>query len=162
MTDADLAEKGLNTEILHDLLSSGASKKAISEHLGISVTSLNKTIAELQSGQGLILKYKELQNLQLTALQARCLECMTPEKFESASLEELARVYKILKDKELVTDGKANNITGLVGYLVEMEKEEMRKLAPPGPTYDITEISAMTHLTAELAELTEDDDLPNL
>ena len=159
MTDADLAEKGLNTEILHDLLSSGASKKAISEHLGISVTSLNKTIAELQRGQGLILKYKELQNLQLTALQARCLECMTPEKFECASLEELARVYKILKDKELVTDGKANNITGLVGYLVAMEKEEFNRLNPPETVYDISDA---TRLTAELAELNEEDDLPNL
>ncbi len=92
-----MAGGSLDTEILHDLLSSGTPKKVIAKEFGVTVHSLNKTIAELQCSQGLLLKYKELQNLQLTALQAKCLEAMTPEKIESASLVELATVFKVLK-----------------------------------------------------------------
>lgn len=118
-TDIDL-----NTEILHDLLSKGVPKRAIATELGITVNALNKTIEELQSGQGLLLKYRELQGLQLTGLQAKILEAITPEKIEAASLVELVSAFKVLKDKELVMGGKANNITGIVGYLVQLEKEE--------------------------------------
>ena len=120
----------LNTEILHDLLSKGVPKSAIASDLGISVHSLNKTISELQAGQGLLLKYRELQHLQLTGLQAKVLEAITPEKIEGASLIELVSAFKVLKDKELVIQGKANNITGIVGYLVQLEKEEAQGNEP--------------------------------
>lgn len=159
VNDAELAEKGLNTEILHDLLSTGAPKKAIAQELGITVASLNRTIAELQQGQGLLLKYRELQHLQLTNLQAKCLEAMTPEKIQCASIVELAQVYRILKDKELVSTGKANNITGIVAYLVELEKEEALKNEP----IDITALEEVNTVGYDAAYLEEsDDDLPDL
>lgn len=119
----DTSETALNTEILHDLLSKGVPRKSIAQDMGISVHTLNKTIAELQQGQGLLLKYRELQHLQLTGLQAKVLDAITPEKIEAASLIELVSAFKVLKDKELVIQGKASSITGLVGYLVQLEKE---------------------------------------
>lgn len=117
------SDMALNTEILHDLLSKGVPRKSIAQDMGISVHSLNKTITELQQGQGLLLKYRELQHLQLTGLQAKVLDAITPEKIEAASLIELVSAFKVLKDKELVIQGKATSITGLVGYLVQLEKE---------------------------------------
>lgn len=157
MTDEDLAENGLNTEILCDLLATGAPKKAVAKELGMTVAGLNRTIKELQTSQGLLLQYRELQHLQLTNLQARVLEAMTPEKIDSASITELAQVYRILKDKELVSQGKATNITGLVGYLVQMEKEELEK----NNLVDITP-SAENDELDEVEESVSDDDLPNL
>lgn len=123
MQTIDSSDMALNTEILHDLLSKGVPRKSIAQDMGISVHSLNKTIAELQQGQGLLLKYRELQHLQLTGLQAKVLDAITPEKIEAASLVELVSAFKVLKDKELVIQGKATSITGLVGYLVQLEKE---------------------------------------
>jgi biotin operon repressor len=123
-------DKELNTEILHDLLSKGTPKRVIANDLGISVNNLNKSIQELQSSQGLLLKYRELQHLQLTGIQAKVLEAITPEKIEAASLVELVSAFKVLKDKELVSQGKANNITGIVGYLVQLEKEEVMGKEP--------------------------------
>lgn len=117
----------VNIEILHDLLSTGAPKKAVAASMGITVRELNKTITELQTGQGLLLKYRELQNLQLTDIQAKILNAITPEKIESASLGELVNAFKTLKDKELVMTGKATSIQGIVGYLVQLEKEEAQK-----------------------------------
>lgn len=123
METIDSSDMALNTEILHDLLSKGVPRKSIAQDMGISVHSLNKTITELQQGQGLLLKYRELQHLQLTGLQAKVLDAITPEKIEAASLIELVSAFKVLKDKELVIQGKATSITGLVGYLVQLEKE---------------------------------------
>lgn len=126
----DTSETALNTEILHDLLSKGVPRKSIAQDMGISVHTLNKTIAELQQGQGLLLKYRELQHLQLTGLQAKVLDAITPEKIEAASLIELVSAFKVLKDKELVIQGKASSITGLVGYLVQLEKEAVQGNEP--------------------------------
>lgn len=123
MENVDSTDMALNTEILHDLLSKGVPRKDIAQDMGISVHRLNKTIVELQQGQGLLLKYRELQHLQLTGLQAKVLDAITPEKIEAASLVELVSAFKVLKDKELVIQGKATSITGLVGYLVQLEKE---------------------------------------
>ena len=152
-TDIDL-----NTEILHDLLSKGIPKKEIATELGISVNSLNKSIAELQSGQGLLLKYRELQGLQLTGIQAKILDAITPEKIEAASLVELVSAFKVLKDKELVMGGKANNITGIVGYLVQLEKEEqLGKVVTINPEYE----DAIAELCSE-SIIEVESDLPRL
>ena len=144
----------LNTEVLHDLLSKGVPKRQVAQEMGVSVSSLNKTIAELQMSQGLLLKYRELQNLQLTGLQAKILEAITPEKIECASLVELVSAFKVLKDKELVITGNATSITGIVGYLVQLEKEELRKNEP----IDIMAYEEALECCAEVC----DNDLPNL
>lgn len=128
--DTDSTEQGLDTEVLFDLLSKGVPRKSIAQEMGVSVDSLKKSITELQQRQGLLLKYRELQHLQLTNLQARVLEAITPEKIECASLIELVSAFKVLKDKELVINGKATSITGIVGYLVQLEREEASKNEP--------------------------------
>jgi biotin operon repressor len=144
----------LNTEILHDLLSKGVPKQSIATDLGISVHALNKTIAELQQGQGLLLKYRELQHLQLTGLQAKVLDAITPEKIEAASLIELVSAFKVLKDKELVINGKATSITGIVGYLVQLEKEEAMQNSP----IDVEAYEEMLEACGQVVE----DNLPKL
>jgi DNA-binding Lrp family transcriptional regulator len=108
-----------------DMASVGVPQKEMAKTLGLSIPTLEKNIAELTAEQGVILKYRELQSLQLTKLQARVLEAITPDKIAEASLQELVVAFKILKDKELVVDGKPNEIHGLVGYLVQLEKAEL-------------------------------------
>jgi len=123
--------KELDTEILYDLLHSGKDQKQVAVELGVSVPTLTKRIADLQEKTGLLLKYRDIQNLHLTELQARVLEAITPEKIQLASLTELVTCFRILKDKELVSLGKPNEIKGLVGYLIQIEKEQAIKDAPP-------------------------------
>lgn len=117
-------EKQVDGEALYDLVARGMSQKEIAPELGISVPTLSKRIAEIQSKQGLILQYRQLQNIQLTELQARVLEAITPEKIEEATLRELVASYKILKDKELVDTGRPSDVKGIMHYLIEIEKEE--------------------------------------
>jgi len=83
-----------------------------------------KRMGEIEAKEGILLKYRSILSLHLTSLQVRILEAITPEKIENASLVELARAFKILKDIELKIRPEAFKIKGFVGYLLEIEKEE--------------------------------------
>lgn len=117
-------KKKIDDESLLDLLEQGLPQATMADELGVSVPTLAKKIADIGSKQGLLLKYRAIQSLQLTELQARVLEAITPEKIEEAPLRDLIMSYRILKDKELAVEGKPTEIKGLVAYLVEMEKQE--------------------------------------
>jgi DNA-binding CsgD family transcriptional regulator len=130
----------IETEKVLDLLEQGFPQTEIADELGVSIPTLSKKIADIQSKQGLILKYRALQSLQLTELQARVLEAITPEKINEAPLKDLVGAYKILKDKELVVDGKPTEIKGLVAYLVEMERQQLA-LEKDDTIVDITDQS---------------------
>lgn len=88
-------------------------------------------MAEIQAKKGILLKYRSIQTRQLTELQARFLEAITPEKIADASLLELAKAFKILKDAELGLKGERFKITGLLGYLLELEREDTKQHASP-------------------------------
>lgn len=154
-------EKSLDADEIFDLISRGVNKKDAAQELGVSIPTLSKRIADITEKQGVLLKYREIQNLQLTELQARVLEAITPEKIQGASLTELVTAFKVLKDKELVSLGKANNITGLVGYLVELEK---RELSGNGSVIDITNLHTEENeaLMAEVKDLANSDYIPEL
>src|SRR5664280_2993719 len=107
-----------------DLLTRGESIPSIAGELSITPPTLRARIAEIQKEQGLLLQYRSIQSLQLTALQARILEAITPGKIEEAPLKDLVASYKILKDKELVIENKPSEIKGLVAHLIYMEKQE--------------------------------------
>jgi DNA-binding Lrp family transcriptional regulator len=145
----------IDPEILLDLQEMGLTQKQASNELGICPQTLSKRMAEIQSKQGLLLQYRSLQSLQLTELQARILEAITPEKIEQAGLKDLVLAFKILKDKEQVIEGKPSEIKGLVSYLIKIEEEEMA-LKEPILEGDITEIKEVTK------EITDPDFLPNL
>jgi hypothetical protein len=69
-------------------------------------------MGEIQAKQGILLKYRSIQTLQLTELRFRVLEAMTPEKIANASLLELAKAFKILRDAELGLKGEPYKIKG--------------------------------------------------
>lgn len=120
--DAD----GINYALL-DLIEQGYSKKAACQILGISNYNLKKRIKQIQDDSAIILQYRPLQSLQLTALQGKILENITDDKIEEASLKDLVIAFKVLKDAELGNeeDPENKNMKGLVGYLIELEKREV-------------------------------------
>jgi len=120
----------VDVETLMDLGEMGMTQKDTAKELGISVPTLTKKIADIQVKQGILIQYRALQSLQLTELQARVLEAITPEKIADAPLRDLVVCFKILKDKELVLEGKPTDIKGLVAYLIELEKEEAALVKP--------------------------------
>lgn len=114
----------IDTNVLLDLLERGERPASIADELGCSTPTIKKRIAEIQDKQGVLLQYRNLQALHLTELQIRVLEAITPDKIEEAPLRDLVACFKILKDKELIMDGKPSEIKGLVAHLIQMEKME--------------------------------------
>lgn len=117
-------QKEVDMEIALDLILRGETVPTVATELGISPPTLRARIADIQKKQGLLLQYRSIQSLQLTELQARCLEAITPDKINEAPLRDLIMSYKILKDKELNIEGKPSEIKGLVAHLIYMEKQE--------------------------------------
>lgn len=159
----DRKAKSVDLDTLADLIDCGMTRKQIAEETGMSVVTIGKVVSELKAKQGILLEYKALQTLQLTELQAKLLAAITPDKIAEASLRDLVLAYKVLKDKELVGDGKPTEIKGLVAYLIELEKQEMTGgLATPPIEVVVHNVTPM--LSDELIEPIglEDEGLPNL
>ena len=57
--------KEFNESAFYDMTERGFTQAQMSQELGISIPTLEKRIADLQAKQGLLLKYRELQSLQL-------------------------------------------------------------------------------------------------
>ncbi len=123
----------LDEEVVFDTAMMGLNQKEAAEFHGVSTPTLAKRIAMIQDETGILMKYRALQSLQLTSLQAKILEAVTSDKIAEASLTELVQAFKILKDKELVADGKHSDIKGLVAYLIHIEKEKVATELPVSP-----------------------------
>lgn len=132
----------VDVEAALDLIMRGESVPSIAGELGINYLTLRNRIAEISKQQNLLLQYRSIQSLQLTEIQARILEAITPEKIQEAPLRDLVASYKILKDKELNLEGKPSEIKGLVAHLIHMEQQELAiaagKEIPPDSFEDAT------------------------
>ena len=117
--------KEIDPEKLLDMLEQGFSPPEIAKQTGATPPTIRNRIAKLQQEQGVLLQYRSLENLRLTELQHAVLEAITPDKIAEAPLRDLVQAFKILKEKELVMTGNPTEIKGLVGYLVQLEKEEL-------------------------------------
>ena len=115
----------IDTDVLLDFGEMGLTIKEQAEEIGCSPQTISNRIAKIQQEQGILMKYRPLQSLQLTSIQAKILEAITPDKINQAPLRDLVFAFKILKDKEQVLEGKPSDIKGLVGYLIKIEKEEL-------------------------------------
>jgi len=115
----------IDTDVLLDFGEMGLTIKEQAEEIGCSPATISNRIAKIQQEQGILMKYRPLQSLQLTSIQAKILEAITPDKINQAPLRDLVFAFKILKDKEQVLEGKPSDIKGLVGYLIKIEKEEL-------------------------------------
>jgi hypothetical protein len=143
-------QKEFDIEAALDLLMRGESIPSVAGELSITPPTLRARIAEIQKEQGLLLQYRSIQSLQLTALQARILEAITPGKIEEAPLKDLVASYKILKDKELVIENKPSEIKGLVAHLIYMEKQEQALAAG-------TQLPDLSITDAEYTDSTNDE-----
>jgi DNA-binding Lrp family transcriptional regulator len=116
-------KKNIDEKAILNMRARGKSIKEISCDLGVSTATLSRRIAELKHDKGILTKYRQLQGLQLTALQFRIMEAITPERIAKASLLELVKCCWILEKAQRAIQGKDSfKIKGLVGYLLEIEK----------------------------------------
>jgi hypothetical protein len=119
-------KKAVQEVMILEMREQGRTLEEIAQGQSVSTATVSRRVAELQSQHGLLVKYRELQSLQLTELQYSVLEAITPEKIADASLLELIKCFHILEKAKQAIQGKSSlKITGLVGYLIELEKSQM-------------------------------------
>lgn len=123
-----------NAAAFLELVQDGAKQKDLALEFGFSRQKVSKLLAQLREDQGLLVEYRNVRGLHLTRLQAQILSAITPEKLADASLSELTRAYKVFQDKELTLEGKPSEITGIVGYLLEIDKKEKEVVLDVEPT----------------------------
>lgn len=145
----------LDTETIYDLSEMGLTQEESAGELGICRQTLSKRMVNIQEKQGLLLQYRSLQSLQLTELQARILEAITLDKINEASLRDLVLAFKVLKDKELILEGKPSEIKGLIAYLIEIEKEEAALTEP-------VSVEDLEKMEEAVKDITDPDYLPVL
>lgn len=114
----------IEPEKIMALSSRGLTQVEMAKELGISHVTLARRIADLRKKEGVLVDYRSIQALQLTALQARVLESITPEKIKVAPLSELVRAFGILKKMELAMSPLKINLSGLDRYLTQLEEIE--------------------------------------
>jgi DNA-binding Lrp family transcriptional regulator len=118
--------KELDLQALLDMAEKGTSLTEMADTLGVSAPTIRARIDALQEEEGLLLKYRDIRGLHLTKLQAKCLEAISDEKIDEAGLLDLVRAFKILNDAE-VEKKDGTKVTGLVAYLIAIEKEAIQK-----------------------------------
>ena len=115
----------LDPNKIKDLTAKGMTQVEIANELGVSHVTLARRIAELRIKEGVLVDYRSIQALQLTALQVRVLEAITPEKIAKASLLELAKAAYLLKKAEVAINPPQLK-EGLQYYLMQLEKLESK------------------------------------
>jgi hypothetical protein len=80
--------------------------------------------ADIEHNKHKLEKYRTIQSLQLVKLQEMVIANITPQKIAEAPLRDLVTTIRVLKQTENLMEGKATSITGLLGYLVELEKQD--------------------------------------
>ena len=103
----------------------GKHLQEISGVMGVSIPTLSRRLATLHHEKGILTKYRQLQGLQLTELQARILETADSKNLENASLVELLRAFHVLTKVEKAIQGKETfKVSGLLDHLLALESQE--------------------------------------
>ena len=121
-------KKELDPLKMEELAAKGMSQKEMAKELGCSHVTLTRRMGDLYLKEGLLLNYRSVQTLHLTALQAAILENITPAKIKDASLLDLVKAFGILHKAEHGLHPPNFQIKGLEKYLQELEGIEEKKI----------------------------------
>jgi DNA-binding MarR family transcriptional regulator len=111
-------KKEIDPVILLEMRGEGKHLKEISKEMGVSIPTLSRRIAYLQYHEGILTKYRQLQGLQLTELQAKILSAIDFDHIEKASLIDIANAfYVITKTKLAIKEKESGKVLGLVDDL---------------------------------------------
>lgn len=113
-----------NLPVADELAGMGIYSPGLKSYTPVETEALRAEVKRLKDRESDIQAYRGKHGLHLTEIQAKILGAISDEKIAQASLRDLTNAYKVLKDKELVTDGKPTEIKGFVGFLLEIEQEE--------------------------------------
>ena len=121
-----LKNNNINEVNLLKMRREGKTLKEISKAMGgVSIPTLTRRLAKLHHEKGILTKYRQLQGLQLTELQARILETIDFDHIEKASLINCVKAFDVLTKAEKSIQGKESvKVWGLMAHLLALENDE--------------------------------------
>ena len=122
MPDFDLGEFDFSSEAGQTC---EVTKKMLAALNGNELEIVSGLAVELKGKEDVAAAYDDVQHIQLTFLQHKLLAAISDAKLSDAPLRDVISAFKVLKDKQLVANGRPTEITGLVGYLEVLEREEI-------------------------------------
>jgi DNA-binding MarR family transcriptional regulator len=118
-------KKQVDDVTLLKLRGEGKNLKEISEVMGVSSTTLSRHVALLHHEKGILTKYRQLQGLQLTELQARILAAVDLDHLEKASLVDIANaLYVITKIEMAIKEKGSGKSKGILDHILALENDE--------------------------------------
>ncbi len=121
-------KKQVDEDTLLQMRGEGKNLKEISKEMGVSTTTLSRRLAFLHQEKGILTKYRQLQGLQLTELQARILEAVDSKNIDDASLIDLLRAFHVLWKVEKSIQGKESfKVWGLLDHLLVLENDPIKR-----------------------------------
>lgn len=113
-------KKQIDDATLLKMRGEGKHLKEISKVMGVSIPTLSRHLAYLHN-KGLLTKYRQLQGLHLTELQAKILSAIDFDQIEKASIVDIANAYYVLTKAQLSIQVKeSGNGKGLLGHIQQM------------------------------------------
>ena len=120
-------KKKIDNTALLGMRREGKNLREISQALDASIPTLSRRIAYLKHHEGLLTKYRELQGLQLTELQAKLLSVIDDDRIDKASLIEIAKAYEVLTKAQISIQGKNSfKKGGLVDHILKLENDPIK------------------------------------
>lgn len=106
------------------MLTDGLTYREVGEALGVPASTVSQVVANLKKEESSLLAYSKVQHLDLLGVQQRLLAGVTDEKIAEAPLQAIAAAFSAFKKGEQLATGRPTEITGLMGYLMHLEKED--------------------------------------
>lgn len=101
----------------------GKSIHEIGEELNCSTATVSRRIAYLKNRQGMLTRYRELQDLHLIETEFRILESITDAKLQKATLPQLCKALKVLVEVRAALGLKDKKvISGFVDHVIEANR----------------------------------------
>ena len=141
---------------LISLRSVGATDKELATTFDASIPTIKKRIKQIEQEQGIVLKWRDVRNLELTRLQALILDSIDEDSIREAPLGDRLKAFQILHNAEGNDTGNSNAVQNLFDQFVSIAKEKEKQQKAFADSVQVEDVDVVD------AEITEEGTLPKL
>lgn len=121
-------KKEIDIDLMLGMLTDGMSAVDVADTLGVTVPTINARVEQLRKAESALLAYDKTHYLDLIAVKSRLVAGVTEAKILEAPLGQIAQAYGTFAKMEQLIQGRPTEIHGLMGYLLHLEKEDIKSV----------------------------------
>ena len=125
--------KDIDIDLMLSMLTDGMSTADVADTLGVTVPTINARVEQLKKAESALLAYDKSHYLDLIAVKQKLVAGVTEAKITEAPLGQIAQAYGVFSKMEQLIQGRPTEIHGLMGYLLHLEKEDIKSVTEEVP-----------------------------